>query len=60
MRKGKLAYTLYGHNGSTSACAFSSYGDYFATGSDDTNILLWKSNFSNSGKENIYSFGGKS
>lgn len=35
LRKGKLAYTLYGHNGPTSSCSFSHFGDYFATGGND-------------------------
>lgn len=53
LRKGKLGYTLYGHNGATTACAFSNYGDYFATGGSDTMILLWKSNFLSSGRESL-------
>ena len=32
LRKGKLAYTLYGHSGATSSCAFSHLGDYFISG----------------------------
>lgn len=38
-------YTLYGHDGSSSAACFSTYGDYFATGGKDTVVQLWKSNF---------------
>lgn len=53
LRKGKLAYTLYGHNGATASCAFSNYGDYFASGGNDCNILLWKTNFINTGKEEL-------
>lgn len=49
LRMGKLAYTLYGHNGQATACTFSNYGDYFATGGTDTMILLWNTNFVNSG-----------
>lgn len=32
LRNGKLSYTLYGHNGSCTSCAFSNYGDYFTSG----------------------------
>jgi len=53
LRKGLLAYTLYGHNGSCTACAFSHYGDYFASGGSDSMILLWESKFAVSGKERI-------
>lgn len=44
LRKGTLAYTLYGHNGSTNACAFSKQGDYFVSGGNDAMVLLWRSN----------------
>ena len=50
---GKLAYTLYGHNGQATAGKFSYQGDYFATGGSDNIILLWNTNFINSGQENI-------
>lgn len=38
-------YTLYGHEGASSAACFSTYGDFFATGGKDTVVQLWKSNF---------------
>ena len=38
-------YTLYGHEGSSTAACFSTYGDFFATGGKDTVVQLWKSNF---------------
>lgn len=44
INKGTLQYTLYGHNGSTNACAFSKYGDYFATGGSDSLAMIWKTN----------------
>lgn len=51
LRYGKLAYTLFGHDGSATACAFSYHGDYFATGGSDSLVMLWKSNFLDSRKE---------
>lgn len=45
LRKGKTLYTLYSHTGSVNAVDFSFAGDYFATGGDDKNLLLWKTNF---------------
>jgi len=38
-------YTLYGHDGASTAATFSTYGDFFATGGKDTVVQLWKSNF---------------
>lgn len=38
-------YTLYGHEGASTAACFSTYGDFFATGGKDTVVQLWKSNF---------------
>lgn len=32
LRKGRLSYTLYGHNGTTTSACFSHYGDYFCSG----------------------------
>ena len=51
LKQGKLGYTLYGHQGSVGSCCFSKAGDYFATGGVDTMIMLWKSNFIDSGIE---------
>ena len=45
LRKGKALYSLYSHSGSVNSVDFSFAGDYFATGGDDKNLLLWKSNF---------------
>lgn len=44
INKGTLEYTLYGHNGSTNACAFSKYGDYFGTVGADSLAMIWKTN----------------
>jgi WD40 repeat protein len=44
LRKGHILYTLYGHDGPTSAASFSPGGDYFVTGGKDAVILIWKSN----------------
>lgn len=41
-------FTLYGHEGASSAACFSTYGDFFATGGNDTVVQLWKSNFETS------------
>lgn len=51
--KGTLAYSMYGHNGAINACVFSKKGDFFATGGMDTNLLLWKSAFSQEKGESI-------
>jgi centriolar protein POC1 len=44
LRKGLILYTLYGHEGPARACNFSPEGDFFCTGGDDTNILIWQTN----------------
>lgn len=53
IRKGALDYTLYGHNGSTTAGCFSTHGDYFVTGGSDSMVMLWKSNLSEKCLEKI-------
>ena len=53
INKGNLEYTLYGHNGSTNTCAFSKYGDYFATGGSDSLAMIWKTNLEKDQVENI-------
>lgn len=45
LRKGKALFTLYSHTGAVNSVDFSFAGDYFATGGDDKNLLVWKSNF---------------
>jgi len=37
-------YTLYGHEGSTTAANFSPNGDYFISGGNDSVVLCWESN----------------
>lgn len=37
-------YTLYGHEGATTAASFSPYGDFFVTGGLDAAVQLWQSN----------------
>jgi WD40 repeat protein len=46
LQKGTLAYSLYGHSGDIKTSAFSSQGDFFATGGIDGTLLIWKSGFS--------------
>lgn len=50
LKKGCLAYTMYGHNGSINSCKFSQKGDFFATGGTDCSVLIWESAFSKRGK----------
>lgn len=45
LRKGKALFTLYSHTGAVNAVDFSFAGDYFATGGEDRNLLVWKTNF---------------
>lgn len=41
---GYVLYTLYGHQGGTTAVNFSTEGDYFTSGGVDTSVLTWLSN----------------
>lgn len=43
--EGRPIYTLKGHNSSVTSIAFSQCGDYFASGSSDCQLFVWKSNF---------------
>jgi len=36
--EGRLAYTLHGHKGAATAAAFSSCGEYFASGGSDEQV----------------------
>lgn len=38
LREGQLFYTLHGHEGATTAAAFSPAGDYFASGGADEQV----------------------
>jgi len=44
LRQGHILYTLYGHEGQSTSCAFTPCGDYFATGGSDSVVMVWKSN----------------
>jgi centriolar protein POC1 len=46
LRKGILAYSMYGHSGVINTSTFSNKGDYFASGGVDGTLLVWKSGFS--------------
>lgn len=34
-------YTLYGHEGATTATNFSALGDYMVSGGDDNSVMVW-------------------
>ena len=57
MKKGLLAYTMYGHTGEINSVVFTKKGDYFATGGSDSNIFIWKSAFCKPYGEEIKSEG---
>ena len=44
LREGQLLYTLHGHHGAATATAFTSGGDYFASGGADRVVMIWRSN----------------
>jgi len=44
LRKGALMYSLYGHEGPIQVVNFSKDGSMFASGGNDTNLILWESN----------------
>jgi centriolar protein POC1 len=41
---GYALYTLYGHQGASTAVNFSPEGDYFASGGADSVVMTWLSN----------------
>lgn len=43
--EGRPIYTLKGHANGVTAITFSKDGDYFASGSSDRQLFVWKSNF---------------
>jgi WD40 repeat protein len=45
LREGHLLYTLQGHTGAANAVGFSATGEYFASGSSDEIVMVWKTNF---------------
>jgi len=50
---------LYGHEGASTAVAFSPCGDYFVTGGSDSVVMVWKSNLDENETEFIEDFGAK-
>ena len=44
LRRGCILYTLFGHEGATTAANFSPMGDYFLSGGADSVVLCWESN----------------
>jgi len=46
-------YTLYGHEGASTAASFSPMGDYFVTGGNDSVVLAWESNMNEVRQENL-------
>ena len=44
LRQGHILYSLYGHEGSSTTCAFSPGGDFFTTSGADAIVNVWKSN----------------
>ncbi|KAH8851153.1 POC1 centriolar protein like [Schistosoma japonicum] len=43
--EGRPLYTLQGHQGPITAAAFSTNGDHFASGGNDEQVFLWRTNF---------------
>lgn len=43
--EGRPIYTLKGHTSAVTSITFSKDGDYFASGSSDRQLFVWKSNF---------------
>jgi len=42
--EGRTVFTLHGHSGPATACAFSRRGDRIASGSVDESVVIWESN----------------
>lgn len=47
LREGRLVYTLKGHSGPVTACAFSADGTHFASGGEDGLVMSWRSHLEN-------------
>ncbi|CAM9514893.1 unnamed protein product, partial [Ectocarpus sp. 12 AP-2014] len=47
LREGRLVYTLKGHSGPVTACAFSTDGTRFASGGEDGLVMSWRSHLDN-------------
>jgi WD40 repeat protein len=56
LEEGHLLYTLRGHENSVRAVKFSPKGDFFSSGGDDLQVMVWKTNFDQKieGKVNSY------
>lgn len=50
-------YTLYGHEGASTAVNFSPCGDYFTSAGIDSVVMVWKSNLSEQDQELIEDIG---
>lgn len=48
LREGQILYSLQGHEGPTLCAEFSPTGEYFASGSADEHVMLWRTNFDDS------------
>uniref|UniRef100_A0A7I4B151 Uncharacterized protein n=1 Tax=Physcomitrium patens TaxID=3218 RepID=A0A7I4B151_PHYPA len=48
LREGQILYSLQGHEGATLCAEFSPTGEYFASGSADEHVMLWRTNFDDS------------
>ena len=58
LRMGDILFTLKAHEGAVTSIAFSTFGDYFATGGLDSNIVVWESNleqYMDLGQDDMYS-----
>jgi centriolar protein POC1 len=58
LRQGHILYTLYGHEGASTAVNFSPCGDYFTSAGADSIVMVWKSNLNDQEQENIEELGG--
>ena len=52
-------YTLFGHEGPSTAATWSPYGDYFLTGGQDSVVLCWSSNMNPIKQEDLCEISSK-
>jgi WD40 repeat protein len=57
LRQGHILYTLYGHEGASTAVNFSPCGDYFCSAGIDSVVMVWKSNLNEQESELIEDIG---
>lgn len=57
LRQGHILYTLYGHEGASTAVNFSPCGDYFCSAGIDSVVMVWKSNLNEHESELIEELG---